>query len=438
VADPRRRSSGSRLRRIALDLTPLRVSRDFRLVWTGVFVSELGYQFTRVALYVQVFAVTGSTAMVGLLGLAGLVGQVAGALIGASFIDAHDRRRILIWSQVVLASLAAVLLVTTVVGRPAIALLFAVNAAMWFVGAIEGPARSAMTARLVGVDLVPSALALYQVLWQTVQIVGPAIAGVLIAATSSSWAYGVDLVTYAGLFGAAIAMRPMPPEHDAADAAGWAAVREGFGHVRRDRLLQSTFAIDLVAMIFGMPAALFPALAVGQFHRGVAVVGLLFAAPSVGALLQALAGGWTRRVRRQGEVVVWAVAGWGAAIAAFGLVGSHLWWALFFLAVAGAADVISAIFRSTILQVTVPDRLRGRLASIFMLVVAGGPKLGDLEAGLVAAAFTPTVSVVSGGVACIVGAFVCAVAYPELRRYRAEPGGDAPSRGGEDRAAAGP
>ncbi len=424
---------------MALDITPLRVSRDFRLVWAGVFVSELGYQFTRVALYVQVWDITRSFTQVGLLGAAGLFGQVAGALTGASFIDAHDRRRILMWSQVLLALLAGALLVTTVAGRPPITVLFGVNAAMWFVGAIESPARSAMTARLVGVELVPSALALYQVLWQTVQIVGPAVAGVLIAATSPSWAYGVDLVTYAALFAAALAMRPMPPEHDTSVAGGLAAVREGFGHVRRDRLLQSTFAIDLVAMIFGMPAALFPALALTQFHRGVAAVGLLFAAPSVGALLQALAGGWTRRVRRQGEVVVWAVAGWGAAIAAFGLAGSHLWWALAFLAVAGAADVISAIFRSTILQVTVPDRLRGRLASIFMLVVAGGPKLGDLEAGLVASAFSPTVSVVSGGLACIVGAFVCAAAYPELRRYRHEPSAPAgePS-GAEGRATAGP
>ena len=439
MAEPHRRGIRAHLGRIALDVTPLRVSHDFRLVWTGVFVSELGYQFTRVALYVQVFDLTRSTAMVGLLGLAGLIGQIGGALVGASFIDAHDRRRILVWSQVALAALTVVLLGTSLAARPPIAVLFAVSGAIWFVGAIEGPARSAMTPRLVGVELVPSALALYQVLWQTVQIVGPALAGVLIAATGPSWAYGVDLGSYAALFVAALAMRPMPPEHDTSEAMGWSAVREGFGHVKSDRLLQSTFAIDLVAMVFGMPVALFPALVVTQFHRGPAVLGLLFAAPAAGALLQALAGGWTRRVRRQGEVVVWAVAGWGAAIAAFGLVGSHLWWALAFLAVAGAADVISAIFRSTILQVTVPDRLRGRLASIFMLVVAGGPKLGDVEAGLVASVFTPTVSVVSGGVACIVGAFVCAAVYPELRRYRAEPAApDGGADGPEGRAAAGP
>jgi hypothetical protein len=183
----------------------------------------------------------------------------------------------------------------------------------------------------------------------------------------------------------------------------------------------STFAIDLVAMIFGMPAALFPVLAVTQFHRGPAIVGLLFAAPSVGALIGALSGGWVRRVRRPGMAVLWAVAAWGSAIAAFGLVGSNLPLALGFLALAGAADVISAIFRSTIAQLATPDRLRGRLATIFILVVTGGPRLGDLEAGLVAAWFSPTISVVTGGLACIVGAGVVALAYPELRRHRVAP-----------------
>ena len=179
--------------------------------------------------------------------------------------------------------------------------------------------------------------------------------------------------------------------------------------------------IDLIAMIFGMPAALFPVLAVTQFHRGPAVVGLLFAAPSVGALVGALSGGWVRHVRRQGDAVIWAVVAWGAAIAAFGFAGSHLWWALGFLAIAGAADVISAIFRSTITQVNTPDRLRGRLSAIFILVVTGGPRLGDFEAGLVATLFTPSISVVSGGLACIVGAGLVAIGFPELRTYRAEP-----------------
>jgi MFS family permease len=186
-------------------------------------------------------------------------------------------------------------------------------------------------------------------------------------------------------------------------------------------LLQSTFVIDLFAMIFGLPRALFTFLAVEQFGRGPEIVGLLFSAPAVGALVGAVTSGWTRRVRRQGVAVAAAVAVWGASIAAFGLV-ANLPAALILLAAAGWADVISAIFRSTILQLSVPDRLRGRLSGIHILVVTGGPRLGDLEAGLVASWFSPTVSVVTGGLACIIGAGVVAMAYPELRRYRADHG----------------
>jgi MFS family permease len=408
----------SGLRRLLLDTTPLRASRDFRLLWAGQFVSELGYQFARVAIYVQVWELTRSAAMVGLTGLTGLVALFAGTLIGSSFIDAKDRRTILLWAQVALAVAAGILLAGALAGDPPLALIYGANALTAFVGAIEDPARSAMIPRLVGADLIPSALALNQVLWQTVNIVGPAVAGILIVRFGFALAYGLDLVTYGALFLAAFLMRPMPPEHDPGSASGWAAVKEGFAFVKESRLISSTFVIDLIAMVFGMPAALFPVLAFSQFHRGPEVAGLLFAAPAVGALLGALSGGWVRHVRRQGEAVIWAVAAWGAAIAAFGLVGSHLWWALVCLALAGAADVISAIFRSTISQMNTPDRLRGRLSAIFILVVTGGPRLGDFEAGVVASLLTPTVSVVTGGLACIVGAGLVAIGYPELRTYR--------------------
>jgi MFS family permease len=410
-----------RLRRIAIDVTPLRVSRDFRLLWTGSFVSAMGSQFAKVGLYVQVFVLTGSPAQVGLLGVSGLLGSVAGVFIGGSFIDAHDRRSVLIWTQVGHLAVSGVLVAGAIGGRPPLLLLHGANCLTWLLASIDGPARQAATPRLVGTALVPQATALNQVLFQTTGIVGPALAGLLIAATSPTAAYAVDLVSYGGLLLAAFEMRPLPPEppRSGTRPTGLRAVGEGFGYVRRDRLIQSTFVIDLIAMIFGMPQALFPILAVEQFGRGAVVVGLLFAAPAIGALLQALAAGPVTRVVRQGEAVVWAVVGWGAAIAAFGAVGSHLPLALVFLAIAGAADVVSAIFRSTILQVTVPDALRGRLSGIFMLVVTGGPKLGDIEAGLVAAAVSPTFSVVTGGLACIVGAFACAAGYPELRHYEA-------------------
>jgi MFS family permease len=390
-----------------------------------MFVSQLGTQFARVAIYIQVFALTRSYVAVGFTGLIALAALVLGTIVASSFIDATDRRTVLIASQVAYGAAAGVLFATALANHPPLWPIYAANAATAFISAIESPSRQAMTVRLVGRELVPSALALNQVMWQTSQVAGPALGGIVINALGLGWAYGIDIVTYGALFIAAMRMKPMPPEHDI--DTGWPAVREGFGYVRRDRLLQSTFVIDLVAMIFGMPAALFPGLALTQFHRGPEVVGYLLAAPSIGALLQALAGGWVQRVRRQGVAIVWAVAGWGAAIAAFGLVGSNLPLALVFLAIAGAADVISAIFRSTITQVSVPDRLRGRLQAIFTLVVTGGPRLGDFEAGLVARAFTPMISVVSGGVACIVGAAAVARLYPKLWSYRTDAQPDVPS-----------
>jgi Transmembrane secretion effector len=416
---------GGRLRRIATDITPLRVSRDFRLLWGGSFISALGSQFAKVGLYIQVFALTGSAAQVGLLGVSGLIGSIAGVFIGGSFIDAHDRRGVLAWTQVGHIGVSGVLVAGAVGGHPSLALLHGANLLTWLLASIDGPARQAATPRLVGNDLMPQAVALNQVLWQTTGIVGPALAGVLIAVSSPTAAYVVDLVSYAGLLVAALAMHPLPPEPLLGETrpVGVRAVKEGFRYVASHRLLQSTFVIDLIAMIFGMPLALFPILAVEQFGRGPAVVGLLFAAPAVGALIQALTAGSVTRIRRQGVAVIWSVVAWGAAIAAFGAVGANLGLALLFLAIAGAADVISAIFRSTILQVTVPDALRGRLSGIFMLVVTGGPKLGDLEAGLVAAAVSPAFSVITGGLACIVGAAATGAVYPELRRYDASGAG---------------
>lgn len=413
----------SRLRRtvgrVAVDVSPLRTSADFRRLWLGTVVSELGYQFTVVATFFQVFDLTRSTAAVGLTGLVGVVALAFGTLAAGAFVDAFDRRRILIGAQLGFMVAAAALLLGALAGRPPVVLVYAAIALIAFLSAIDSPTRSAMTPRLVGHDLLPSALALNQVAWNSTALVGPAVAGVVIERFGLAWAYGIDLVTYVAMVAAAVSLAPVPPERGETVATGWRAVVEGFAYVRRRPVLQSTFAIDVVAMVFGMPRALFPVLAVTQFHRGAAVVGLLFAAPAVGALAGAVTTGWVKHVRRQGLAVAWAVVLWGAGIAAFGLVGSNLWLGLFFLAFAGAADVISAVFRGTILQLSVPDSLRGRLSSIHILVVTGGPRLGDLEAGLVASAFSPMVSVVSGGLLCIVGAGTLAWLVPSFRRYRA-------------------
>jgi len=215
--------------------------------------------------------------------------------------------------------------------------------------------------------------------------------------------------------------RPADEEREAQAGAlsrGWQDITEGFRFLRGRRVLQSTFYVDLIAMIFGMPRALFPVLALTQFGAGPEVVGVLFSAVSVGALLGALSAGWVSRIRRQGLAVLWAVAVWGLGIVGFGLSGDSLPLAVACLAVAGAADVISAVFRSTILQTSVPDNLRGRMSAVHILVVVGGPRIGDAEAGLVAALTTPTIAVLTGGLACIVGVGVLALAVPEFARYR--------------------
>ena len=410
------------IRRLAIDVSPLVASRDFRLLWSSSVVSAAGSQFARVGLYVQVFDLTGSPAAVGLLGLSGLAGSLAGVFVGASFIDRHDRRATLLWTQLAATGVAATLFFGAVSGSPPLWLLHLANAATWFLAAIHGPARQASIPRMLTDEHVPAAIALNQAGWQVASIAGPALAGILIAASGPSAAYAVDAATYVVAFVAALALRPLPPDTAAAER-GAKAVATGLRYLRKDRLLQSTFVIDLVAMIFGSPQALFVVIASEQLRRGPEVVGLLFAAPAVGALLLTLVSGPITGMRRQGTAVVWAVVAWGAAVAGFGLAGANLAAALVFLALAGAADVVSAIFRSTILQVTVPDHLRGRLGAVFFIVVTGGPKLGDLEAGLVASAFNATTSVITGGIACILGAFVTARVYPELPRYqtRAEP-----------------
>ncbi len=410
---------GSALRRLAVDTTPLKASRDFRLLWGGLLVSELGYQFTLVATFVQVRRLTGSPAAVGLIGLVGLLALIVGTLAGSTILDAVDRRRLLIVSQLGYMAGSALLLGGTLHGRPPIGLIYAAVAIIAGVSAVDGPTRSAMTPRLVGRRLLPSALALNQVVWNSTALAGPALAGVVIARFGVAPAYLIDLVTYLAMLAVVFLIAPMPPERTTGVKTGWPAVREGFAYLKGRRVLQSTFLVDLIAMVFGMPRALFPFLATIQFHAGATVIGLLFAAPAVGALVGALTAGWVGRIRHQGRAVIWAVMLWGAGIAAFGLVGDRLWLALLLLAFAGGADVISAVFRSTILQLSVPDSLRGRLSGIHILVVTGGPRLGDFEAGLVAGVFSPTVSVVSGGLLCIAGTGLLAAFVPEFRRYHA-------------------
>jgi MFS family permease len=309
------------------------------------------------------------------------------------------------------------------IGHPPLALVYSAAAV---VGAVSGFAlstRSAMTPTLVPPGELPQALALNQAMWNTALIAGPALGGILVAHVGLASAYAVDTLSFAATIVATTMMAPHPPmtRADNERASGLRAIGEGFRYLRGRRVLQSTFIVDLIAMIFGMPRALFPVLARVQFHRGAEVVGFLFAAPAVGALLGALTTGWVGRVERQGLAVLVAVGVWGLGITTFGLAGDNLPLALACLAVAGGADVISAVFRSTILQLSVPDDLRGRMSAVHILVVTGGPRLGDFEAGAVATAFTPAVSVVSGGLLCLGGVALLALAVPALAQFRRGP-----------------
>lgn len=444
-----------RVARLMIDTRPLR-RREFRLLWLGELVSETGSNIAVVALYVQVYRITGSALAVGGIGLVQFVPILLSALFGAPLVDRHDRRSILLIAHWCEAGAALLLLVGVWIGSPPLLLVYLAAALVAGSGSLALAARSAMTPNLVPHDELPAALALNQAMWNTCLIVGPALGGLLIARFGLGIAYGLDLLTFAAALISVRLMLPHPPaqirapikphleasassgpdssglervppeplaeplvELESNEEEGWARVTAGFRYLKGRRVLQATFIVDLIAMIFGMPRALFPVLAEVQFHGGPALVGLLFSAVAVGALLGALTSGWVHRIRRQGLAVLLAVAVWGAGIVAFGVSGSSIGLALGCLAVAGGADVISAVFRNTILQRSVPDDLRGRLSGIHILVVTGGPRLGDMEAGLVATLASPTVSVVSGGVICILAVGALAILVPAFTNYRA-------------------
>jgi hypothetical protein len=406
-------------RRLLSDVTPLRESPQYRLLYAGELLAFLGSQLTVVAVPLQVYLQTRSSLAVGLVGLAQLGPLLACSLVGGVVVDAVDRRVLLVWVQLARGALSLGLVANALRPEPALWPLYVLTAAGAGLQAVDAPARTAAIPAMVRRELLPAAAALHQILMQVGVVAGPAVAGLLVARAGLAAAYAIDVATFLLASLLALALRPLPPGAGAAHA-GVASVMEGFRFLRGRRALQGTFLIDLNAMVFGMPRALFPALGTELFGGGPGTVGLLYAAPGAGALLGALTAGWVGGVRRQGRAVLVAVTVWGAAITVFGLV-SWLPLALALLAVAGAADVVSAVFRNAILQLTVPDGLRGRLAAIHIAVVTGGPRLGDAEAGAVAALTSPQVSVVTGGLACLTGVALLAWRIPELDRTVMEP-----------------
>lgn len=408
--------SGRRLRRVLLDTAPLRLDGDFRWLWAGQAVNGIGTQITRIALPYQVYVLTGSTLAIAALTLVQLVPILVFALGAGTVADAVDRRRLLLLTQLGLMACSLVLaLLAWLPATPLIA-LFAVAFVAAALGSIDQPARSSSIARLVPPERLPSAIALNQLNFQSASVIGPAVGGALIATVGLPGTYLVDVLSFAASLAGIRAIAPLPPLATVA-RPGLAAIREGLRFAASRRVILSTFVVDLNAMIFGMPTSLFPALALDVFRVGPEGLGLLAAAPAAGAFLGALLSGWVTAVRRIGLAVIVAVAIWGAAIALFGLSVFSFPLALAFLAIAGAADVLSAVFRSTIVQLETPDELRGRVTSIHILVVTSGPRLGDIEAATVAAVVGPQLSVISGGVLCLAGVFLVARLFPELAAH---------------------
>lgn len=419
-----------RWRRIAgtalADITPLRSSAHFRRLWFGQSVSSIGQQMTALAISVQVYALTKSTFATGLVGLCSLVPLVAFGLYGGAIADTMDRRKLGLFGASGLAVLSSGLAIQAFLGVHQVALLYAVVALQAVCFALNAPARSSMVPRLVPAEQLPAANALSTVSMNLGLTVGPMLGGVMIGIWSYQAAYLVDALAFSASLYAMWRLPSMRPDTAAAGGApgtGPAArprpsVLDGLRFLRDRPNLRMSFLADLAAMVFGMPRALFPALAVVLYHGDARTVGLLAAAPAVGALLGALFSGWVGRVRRHGLAVAIAVASWGLSIAGFGL-ARNLWLGLLLLAVAGASDTVSMIFRNTIMQEAAPDDMRGRLQGVFVVVVAGGPRLGDFESGSVAQLTSPTVSAVSGGLACVAALLLLLARYPGFVRYDA-------------------
>jgi MFS family permease len=418
-AEPTRTLRGAALRlfrHVAVDVEPLRGSRDFRLLVLGNFVTGLGTQATLVALPYQLYVQTHSPLLTGLLGAVELGPLIAMSLYGGALADRVDRRRLLLADQLALVVIAAALAAGAFAGSPPLALLYVLAALLAGFSAVQNVARSAIVPNVVEAPLLRGALALNFGLYQLTMVIGPALGGVLIAAAGLGTAYTIDAVSCLGMVLAVTAMAPQPPHAAHSHPSIRRSILDGLRFVRSSRALVGSFGIDLAAMTFGMPRTLFPVLSLTVYHAGAAGTGALFAAVSAGATIAALSTGWLARVRRLGRVVIWAVLSWGAAIALAGLMRS-LWPALALFALAGAADSISAVCRSTINQTVTPDAMRGRMSAVFSLVVTSGPRFGDIESGAVASLSTPRFSVISGGVGCVISAALIARAFPALLRY---------------------
>jgi len=415
-------------RRWAIDLRPLAVPA-YRRVWLGNGVAMFGFQFTAVAVPVEMFALTGGSFWVGLLGVAGFLPLLLFGLWGGAVADARDRRQVLLAAGALLWVSTLGLLAQSLLGVGSPGLLLALVAVQSTAFAITSPARSAILPRLVPEELVPAASTLNFTTFTATAVFGPLTAGLIFATWRTEVglpvAYAVDALLFTVSLWATLRLPAMPPEPDPESdgttrKAGLASIVDGFRYLATTPVLLLSFAIDLIAMILAMPRALFPEVAQDRLGGG-AAVGWLYSAIAIGAMVGGLTSGWIGRLRRQGLALVLAVVGWGVAIALAGL-ARQLWLVVLLLGLAGAADLVSSVLRQSMLLIYAPDRMRGRLQGVNTVVVAGGPRLGDLRAGTMAAGFGAGVAWVGGGLLSAVLAVLLVVAFPALLRYRSATG----------------
>jgi len=407
--------------RILPDFTPLRASREFRLLLGGQVISFTGSSLRQVAIIYQVYVLTQSTFAVGLLGLVSAVPLMALSLWGGVIADRFDRRRLLLVTNACLGIVSVVLALATQAEVATLPLLYALTAVGSAFTALDQPARSALMPSLFERRLIPAAIALRQTYVQVASVVGPAIAGVILARFGIAVAYWIDAATFSIAFVTVLAMNVPRSEEVVVHAAPLRALAEGLAFLWSRPLILATMTVDFFATFFAVSRAVMPYFADQVFHVGPEGLGLLFAAPAVGASIVAITSGWTTRVERKGLGVLVAVTIFGISIAAFGLLpGNAFVLGLVLLAISDGADAASAIFRHTIILLETPDELRGRLTAINLVFVSGGPQLGDAESGTVAALWSPEAAVVTGGVACLGVVLVARALVPEIVRYRAD------------------
>jgi len=405
------------VRRLAIDLGPLRRYPAFRRLFVGQTISTFGSEVAAVAAPFQLYQLTHSTLQVGLLSICELVPLLTLTIVGGAIADAVDKRRLLLITEVLLALVAVGFAFNASLDEPRVwAIYVLVTLAMSIFSLGIGGMNSVIPRLVEPGDLTP-AIAIENVYGSTTSVAGPALGGALIVAFGLTGAYLLDAATFAASLWSVWRLPPLPAAHDA-ERPSLRTVAEGFRFVKQKKVLLGMFLVDSNAMVFGMPRALFPALALERFNGGAGVLGLMYAAPYAGALTASLLSGWIAHVRRQGLIVAIAGALWGAAIIAFGFAES-LWLALLFLAAAGAADNVSAVLRGTILWTVTPDELRGRVSGIEFAQVAATPAIGNVEAGLVASLTSLRFSIASGGLLCVLGTVLIVLAVPAFTRYDA-------------------